>query len=269
MLLEAVDAPQAHDAREEPSTSAPLVPTKPQAGVIATRPATAPDAAPSIDGLPFAIHSPNIHDSTAAAVASSVLMNASAAVSPASSADPALNPNQPTHSSDAPIIVNVQVVRRHRFLAVADALADHVSAHQAGDAGVDVHHRAAREVERALLPEPAALRGFRGERRRILDAVGAGPEPDHVRDRQVGEREPERGEQQHRRELHALGERADDEADRDRRERRLEHDVQVLGNHHALAERRRGRERSRAVLDREDARSGTADRSRRRTRCPR
>src|SRR5258705_6242361 len=92
-----------------PKTSAPLVPMKPHAGVIATRPATAPDAAPSIDGLPLKIHSPNIHESTAAAVATSVLVNASAAMSPASSADPALNPNQPTHSSEAPIIVNVRL----------------------------------------------------------------------------------------------------------------------------------------------------------------
>ena len=85
------------------------MPTKPQAGVIATSPATAPDAAPSIDGLPLIIHSPSIQDSTAAAVAISVLTNASAAVSPASSAEPALKPNQPTHSSDAPIIVNVRL----------------------------------------------------------------------------------------------------------------------------------------------------------------
>jgi hypothetical protein len=90
-------------------TSAPLTPTNPHAGVIATRPATAPDAAPSIEGLPLTIHSANIQDSTAAAVATSVLMNASAAASPASSADPALKPNQPTHSREAPIIVNVRL----------------------------------------------------------------------------------------------------------------------------------------------------------------
>ena len=34
-------------------TIAPIRPTKPQAGVIATRPATAPDAAPSIEALPL------------------------------------------------------------------------------------------------------------------------------------------------------------------------------------------------------------------------
>ena len=86
-------------------TNAPGMPTLPAAGVIATRPATAPDAAPSIDGLPLNIHSPNVHDSTAHAVARYVFMNASAAESFASSAEPALKPNQPNHSSDAPIIV--------------------------------------------------------------------------------------------------------------------------------------------------------------------
>ena len=153
-----------------PSTSAPPTPTKPHAGVIATRPATAPEAAPSIDGLPLVIHSPNIHDSTAAAVATSVLMNASAAMSPASSADPALNPNQPTHSSEAPIIVNVRLCGAIESRAVADPLAHHVGAHQAGHAGIDVHDGAAGEVERALLPQPSALGGLGCQRCRVLDA---------------------------------------------------------------------------------------------------
>src|SRR5712691_9095072 len=81
------------------------MPTLPAAGVIATRPATAPDAAPSIEGLPLMTHSPNVHASTAHAVARKVLVKASAAELPASSAEPALKPNQPTHRSDAPIIV--------------------------------------------------------------------------------------------------------------------------------------------------------------------
>src|SRR5664279_4203796 len=88
-----------------PITNAPGMPTLPAAGVMATSPATAPDAAPSIDGLPLNIHSPNVHDNTAQAVARYVLMNASAAEPLASSADPALKPNQPNHSSDAPIMV--------------------------------------------------------------------------------------------------------------------------------------------------------------------
>src|SRR5712671_2421370 len=62
-----------------PITNAPGIPTLPAAGVIATRPATAPEAAPSIDGLPLTSHSQNIHDNTAQAVARYVFMKASAA----------------------------------------------------------------------------------------------------------------------------------------------------------------------------------------------
>src|SRR6185295_1206112 len=88
-----------------PIANAPGMPTLPAAGVIATRPATAPDAAPSIDGLPLKIHSAKVHDNTAHAVARYVFMNARDAEPFASSAEPALNPNQPNHSSEAPIIV--------------------------------------------------------------------------------------------------------------------------------------------------------------------
>src|SRR5690606_33802147 len=91
----------------KPSTIEPIGPTKPAAGVTATRPATAPDAAPSIEGLPFRIASRNTHDTAAAPVARMVLMNARPATPPALSAEPALKPNQPTHSSEAPIIVIV------------------------------------------------------------------------------------------------------------------------------------------------------------------
>src|SRR6195952_5149228 len=89
----------------KPITSAPIRPTLPQAGVIATRPATAPEAAPSIEALPFISDSPMHQASTAAAVAEKVLMKARMAGPLASSADPALKPNQPTHSSEAPTIV--------------------------------------------------------------------------------------------------------------------------------------------------------------------
>src|SRR4030095_4506188 len=88
-----------------PITNAPGMPTLPAAGVIATSPATAPDAAPSIDGLPLNIHSKNVHDSTAHAVARYVLMKASAAELFASRAEADLNTTQPIHRSEAPIIV--------------------------------------------------------------------------------------------------------------------------------------------------------------------
>src|SRR3954469_18353788 len=67
----------------KPITMAPLRPTLPQGGVIAPRPATAPDAAPSIEALPLNTASPIDQASTAAAVAEKVLMKASTAELPA------------------------------------------------------------------------------------------------------------------------------------------------------------------------------------------
>ena len=55
----------------------------------------------------MSIHSANIQDSAAAEVATHVLTIASAAPPLASSAEPALKPNQPNHSREAPIIVKV------------------------------------------------------------------------------------------------------------------------------------------------------------------
>src|SRR6186713_2502212 len=86
---------------KRPSTMAPIGPEKPAAGVTATRPATQPDSAPRSEGLPLAAHSTNIHDSAAAAVATKLLVIASAAPPLASRFEPALKPNQPTHSRAA------------------------------------------------------------------------------------------------------------------------------------------------------------------------
>src|SRR3990172_9295145 len=80
-------------------------PTYPEAGVIATSPATAPDAAPSTVGFPRLIHSVNIHPSAAAAAPVFVATNALTARPLASSALPALNPNQPNQRSAEPITV--------------------------------------------------------------------------------------------------------------------------------------------------------------------
>src|ERR1700723_825041 len=77
--------------------------TKPDAGVIATNPATAPEMQPSTEGLPLAIHSANIQPSAAAAVAIWVTAIAIPARPFAATAEPALKPNQPTQSRDAPI----------------------------------------------------------------------------------------------------------------------------------------------------------------------
>src|SRR5688500_6706581 len=77
--------------------------TKPEAGVIATNPATAPEAAPSMVGLPVLIHSAIIQPRAANDAAVCVTTNALVARAFAPSAEPALNPNQPTHSIAAPI----------------------------------------------------------------------------------------------------------------------------------------------------------------------
>src|SRR5690242_5532084 len=92
-----------------PITSAPPGATKPEAGVIATRPATAPETMPSTLGLPLVIHSAVIHDRAAAAVASCVTSMAMPARPLAAVAEPALKPNQPTHSSEAPIMVSTRL----------------------------------------------------------------------------------------------------------------------------------------------------------------
>src|SRR4051812_19140029 len=86
-----------------PIASAAMGPTNPAAGVIATNPATAPDTAPSALGLPLRNHSAALQLIVAAAAPKCVATNALVAKLPADSADPALNPNHPTHSRHAPI----------------------------------------------------------------------------------------------------------------------------------------------------------------------
>src|SRR5215207_966908 len=82
--------------------SADIGVTKPEAGVMPTSPATAPEIAPSAVGLPVRTHSAATHPRVAAAAAKCVATNALVARLPAESALPALNPNQPTHSMHAP-----------------------------------------------------------------------------------------------------------------------------------------------------------------------
>src|ERR1700704_2468815 len=86
--------------------TAPFAVTKPQAGVITTRPATAPEQKPSTLGLPLPSHSISGHTNEATAVASVVVMNALAATTSAPTALPALNPYQPTHSMPVPTMHN-------------------------------------------------------------------------------------------------------------------------------------------------------------------
>src|SRR6476646_33806 len=77
--------------------------TNPDAGVIATRPATLPEMPPKTLGLPTLIHSVNSQPRAAVAAAKCVATNALVAKLDAPKALPALNPNHPTHNRQAPM----------------------------------------------------------------------------------------------------------------------------------------------------------------------
>src|SRR5216684_763530 len=85
-----------------PIRTAPVGSTNPHAGVITTKPATAPEQNPSTLALPRNAYSNIAQVNDATAVASVVVMNAFAAMPSAPSALPALNPYQPTQSIPAP-----------------------------------------------------------------------------------------------------------------------------------------------------------------------
>src|SRR3569833_3368162 len=100
--LSLVEARKHSTPAARPMSSAPTGPTKPEAGVMATRPATAPEAMPSTLGLPWLSHSLNIQARAAVAVAICVTAIAKPAVPLAATAEPALKPIQPTQSIEAP-----------------------------------------------------------------------------------------------------------------------------------------------------------------------
>src|SRR5438552_11094007 len=83
--------------------------TNPEAGVIATRPATAPLAAPNTVGFPTHNHSATTHDRVAAEAPRLVATKAETASPLAANALPALKPNHPNHNSPAPVTVKVKL----------------------------------------------------------------------------------------------------------------------------------------------------------------
>src|SRR5690606_15231068 len=80
--------------------------TNPAAGVMATRPTTAPMQKPNADGFFPRIESKSIHARPAAAEAVFVVAKAEAARGPALNALPALKPNQPNQSKPVPSKTN-------------------------------------------------------------------------------------------------------------------------------------------------------------------
>ena len=95
-----------------PMTTAPDGVTKPEAGVMTTRPATAPEQNPSTVGLPRVIHSSAGQTVAATAVASVVAVKALAAMPSAATALPALKPYQPTQSMPVPTMVSTRLCGR-------------------------------------------------------------------------------------------------------------------------------------------------------------
>src|SRR4051812_14937404 len=112
---------------------APTGVTKPAAGVITTKPPTAPEQKPSTVGLPRVIHSAAGHATQATAAAIVVVTKALAAIVSAATALPALKPYQPTHSMPVPIMVSTRLcgaklsLPKPRRLPTIDAstIADH------------------------------------------------------------------------------------------------------------------------------------------------
>jgi len=97
----------------------PVIPTKPEAGVIATRPATAPVAMPSTAA--YLWRSTPRHPGSAATAVRAVSPTIAMPARPsAATAEPALKPNQPTQSRRARHRQH-QVVRRIASLR-SDAL---------------------------------------------------------------------------------------------------------------------------------------------------
>src|SRR5213593_2959612 len=92
-----------------PMITAPEALTKPQAGVITTKPATAPEQKPRMLGLPLVSHSAIGHTNEAIAVASVVVVKALAATPSAATALPALKPYQPTHNMPVPTMQSTRL----------------------------------------------------------------------------------------------------------------------------------------------------------------
>src|SRR5262249_21369205 len=126
-----------------PMQSAPSGPTKPDAGVMATRPATAPVQMPTTVGLPRIIHSTSIQVNAAAPVARALARLSLAALRPRPprragfEAEPAPPQQRGADEGEDHVVGRAGVF----------ALAEDEARHQPRHAGIDVHDRAAGEVE--------------------------------------------------------------------------------------------------------------------------
>ena len=193
-------------------------------------------------------------------------MKASAAKPFASSAEPALNPNQPNHSIDAPIIVIVRLCGGMLSLPKPTRLPSTIAPTKPATPALMCTTVPPAKSSAPQLPDQARRRV--GSSSAVAASVYAsGPAQNqtmcatgmYANVNQMHE------EQQHGRELDALDERSQDQAARDRRERRLERDEHDLVHRRRFAERRAEREHARRRV--EHAVQEQPSRCYRRTRC--
>src|SRR4029450_4053491 len=142
-----------------PMQSEPTGPTKPDAGVMATRPAIAPVQMPTTVGLPRVIHSTSIQVNAAADVAMCVTVMGMPACIPAATARPGVEPEpadpqqRSANEREHHVVVGAGVL----------ALAQHEACHKPRYAGIDVHDGAAGEVE-TLAPRVRVCGGSKSVR---------------------------------------------------------------------------------------------------------
>src|SRR5213595_1551445 len=113
--------------------------TKPAAGVMATKPATAPEMAPSALGLPL-----RSHKRAGREIASSQRTSRIKA--------------EPTHPEEASSDeAEHDAMRRHRFAGIAETASQINCTDQGRDSRSDVHDRAAGEIKRGESPAQSGI----------------------------------------------------------------------------------------------------------------
>ena len=144
-------------------------------------------------------------------------------------------------------------MRGHEFFAVAGALADHERANEARNTGIDVDDSAARKIKCAPLEEHSGIRedsieiGLRGRLGGVIgcvekrlgsarECIRTRPVPDHVRDREIDDGDPENDEHDQGRETDALCNRTDDQGRRDAGEGHLERHIGEFRNDNTVRE---------------------------------
>ena len=169
-----------------------------------TRPATAPDAAPTTEGLLSRIHDIATHPSMPAAAARVGDDECIYRVAVCSECRTPVEAEPPEPEQPCPEHDHRDVVRLHGLRPESQPLAEDQSGSQGCDAGADVDHVAAREVECAKFADPSTS-------------------PHPVSDGSVHDGHPQNDEQYVGAELHSLGERAGDKGRRDDCEHALEY----------------------------------------------